>query len=109
MNAVNACRLTDPKGKTDFWFILQDLSVRTKGSAGSQSGANGTILRLLGAFRYDMQLYRSGYGGLFAIRCSGIVLAVFRGIVRDPWNLLRLRWAQDWYSVMGNKEEMGKW
>jgi hypothetical protein len=31
MNAVNACRLTDPKGKTGFWFILQDLSVRTEG------------------------------------------------------------------------------
>jgi hypothetical protein len=31
-NAVNACRLQDPQGKTGFWFVLQDLSVRTEGS-----------------------------------------------------------------------------
>lgn len=32
MNAVNACRLNDPEGKTGFWFVLQDLSVRTEGT-----------------------------------------------------------------------------
>jgi hypothetical protein len=32
MNAVNACRLQDPEGKTGFWFVLQDLSVRTEGA-----------------------------------------------------------------------------
>jgi hypothetical protein len=32
MNAVNACRLTDPDGKLGFWFVLQDLSVRTEGN-----------------------------------------------------------------------------
>lgn len=32
MNAVNACRLNDPDGKTGFWFVLQDLSVRTEGT-----------------------------------------------------------------------------
>lgn len=32
MNAVNACRLNDPAGKTGFWFVLQDLSVRTEGT-----------------------------------------------------------------------------
>ncbi len=32
MNAVNACRLNDPEGKPGFWFILQDLSVRTEGT-----------------------------------------------------------------------------
>jgi hypothetical protein len=31
-NAVNACRLQDPDGKTGFWFVLQDLSVRTEGT-----------------------------------------------------------------------------
>ena len=29
---VNAFRLTDPDGKVGFWFVLQDLSVRTEGS-----------------------------------------------------------------------------
>ncbi|KAL5121938.1 hypothetical protein ACEQ8H_000154 [Pleosporales sp. CAS-2024a] len=32
MNAVNACRLNDPDGKLGFWFVLQDLSVRTEGN-----------------------------------------------------------------------------
>jgi hypothetical protein len=32
MNAVNACRLNDTTGKMGFWFVLQDLSVRTEGS-----------------------------------------------------------------------------
>jgi hypothetical protein len=32
MNAVNACRLNDTEGKTGFWFVLQDLSVRTEGT-----------------------------------------------------------------------------
>jgi hypothetical protein len=32
MNAVNACRLMDPDGKLGFWFVLQDLSVRTEGN-----------------------------------------------------------------------------
>ena len=32
MNAVNACRLNDPEGKLGFWFVLQDLSVRTEGN-----------------------------------------------------------------------------
>lgn len=29
---VNAFRLTDTEGKVGFWFVLQDLSVRTEGS-----------------------------------------------------------------------------
>ncbi|KAL9076047.1 MAG: hypothetical protein Q9157_003797 [Trypethelium eluteriae] len=29
---VNAFRLTDPEGKVGFWFVLQDLSVRTEGT-----------------------------------------------------------------------------
>jgi hypothetical protein len=29
--SVNAFKLVDPEGKTGFWFILQDLSVRTEG------------------------------------------------------------------------------
>lgn len=32
MNAVNACRLNDLDGKAGFWFVLQDLSVRTEGT-----------------------------------------------------------------------------
>ena len=32
MNAVNACRLKDTKDKLGFWFVLQDLSVRTEGT-----------------------------------------------------------------------------
>jgi hypothetical protein len=32
MNAVNACRLQDTEKKVGFWFVLQDLSVRTEGS-----------------------------------------------------------------------------
>jgi hypothetical protein len=32
MNAVNACRLHDPSKKVGFWFVLQDLSVRTEGN-----------------------------------------------------------------------------
>lgn len=32
MNAVNACRLNDLDGKVGFWFVLQDLSVRTEGT-----------------------------------------------------------------------------
>jgi len=32
MNAVNACRLNDLEGKAGFWFVLQDLSVRTEGT-----------------------------------------------------------------------------
>jgi len=32
MNAVNACRLDDPDGNAGFWFVLQDLSVRTEGT-----------------------------------------------------------------------------
>ena len=32
MNAVNACRLNDLDGKPGFWFVLQDLSVRTEGT-----------------------------------------------------------------------------
>ncbi|CBX90267.1 predicted protein [Plenodomus lingam JN3] len=32
MNAVNACRLNDPDGNPGFWFVLQDLSVRTEGT-----------------------------------------------------------------------------
>ena len=32
MNAVNACRLHDPSKKLGFWFVLQDLSVRTEGN-----------------------------------------------------------------------------
>ena len=28
---VNASRLNDPNGKTGYWFVLQDLSVRTEG------------------------------------------------------------------------------
>ncbi|KAF2854595.1 hypothetical protein T440DRAFT_541992 [Plenodomus tracheiphilus IPT5] len=32
MNAVNACRLNDPDGNAGFWFVLQDLSVRTEGT-----------------------------------------------------------------------------
>ncbi|KAF2034648.1 hypothetical protein EK21DRAFT_55727, partial [Setomelanomma holmii] len=32
MNAVNACQLNDLDGKKSFWFILQDLSVRTEGT-----------------------------------------------------------------------------
>jgi hypothetical protein len=32
MNTVNAFRLNDPDGKTGFWFVLQDLSVRTEGT-----------------------------------------------------------------------------
>jgi hypothetical protein len=30
--SVNAFRLTDPDGKGGFWFVLQDLSVRTEGN-----------------------------------------------------------------------------
>ena len=29
---VNAFRLTDTEGKVGFWFVLQDLSVRTEGN-----------------------------------------------------------------------------
>lgn len=29
--SVNAFRLNDTNGKTGFWFVLQDLSVRTEG------------------------------------------------------------------------------
>jgi hypothetical protein len=52
MTAVNACRLTDTKGKTGFWFVLQDLSVRTEGTfrlkfsmcdVGSGSGNNAHV------------------------------------------------------------------
>jgi hypothetical protein len=32
MNSVNACRLNDLDGKPGFWFVLQDLSVRTEGT-----------------------------------------------------------------------------
>lgn len=32
MNAVNACRLNDLDNKPGFWFVLQDLSVRTEGT-----------------------------------------------------------------------------
>jgi hypothetical protein len=32
MNAVNACRLKDTNDKLGFWFVLQDLSVRTEGT-----------------------------------------------------------------------------
>ncbi|KAF1830010.1 hypothetical protein BDW02DRAFT_573443 [Decorospora gaudefroyi] len=32
MNAVNASRLNDLEGKPGFWFVLQDLSVRTEGT-----------------------------------------------------------------------------
>lgn len=30
--AVNAFKLTDTEGKLGFWFVLQDLSVRTEGT-----------------------------------------------------------------------------
>jgi hypothetical protein len=30
--AVNAFKLNDTEGKPGFWFVLQDLSVRTEGS-----------------------------------------------------------------------------
>jgi hypothetical protein len=52
MTAVNACRLNDLDGKPGFWFVLQDLSVRTEGTfrlklslfdIGSNDGTNGTI------------------------------------------------------------------
>jgi hypothetical protein len=52
MNAVNACRLNDLEGKPGFWFVLQDLSVRTEGTftlklslfdIGAGDGTNGTI------------------------------------------------------------------
>ena len=52
MNAVNACRLQDLDQKPGFWFVLQDLSVRTEGTfrlklslfdIGSNDGTNGTI------------------------------------------------------------------
>ncbi|KAH7072939.1 velvet factor [Paraphoma chrysanthemicola] len=32
MNAVNACQLNDLNGEKGYWFILQDLSVRTEGT-----------------------------------------------------------------------------
>ncbi|KAL1793205.1 hypothetical protein ACET3X_008187 [Alternaria dauci] len=52
MNAVNACRLNDLSGKPGFWFVLQDLSVRTEGTfrlklslfdIGAGDGTNGTV------------------------------------------------------------------
>jgi hypothetical protein len=52
MNAVNACRLNDTTGKMGFWFVLQDLSVRTEGNfrlklsmcdVGTGSGNNAHI------------------------------------------------------------------
>jgi hypothetical protein len=49
MNAVNACQLNDLSGEKGFWFILQDLSVRTEGtfrlklSVVDISTSNGTI------------------------------------------------------------------
>ncbi|KAI5378000.1 hypothetical protein J4E82_003382 [Alternaria postmessia] len=52
MNAVNACRLNDLAGKPGFWFVLQDLSVRTEGTfrlklslfdIGAGDGTNGTV------------------------------------------------------------------
>lgn len=30
--SVNAFKLNDPEGKPGFWFVLQDLSVRTEGT-----------------------------------------------------------------------------
>lgn len=52
MNAVNACRLNDINNKPGFWFVLQDLSVRTEGTfrlklllfdIGRGDGTNGTV------------------------------------------------------------------
>ncbi|EMD85134.1 hypothetical protein COCHEDRAFT_33742 [Bipolaris maydis C5] len=52
MNAVNACRLNDTKNKPGFWFVLQDLSVRTEGTfrlklflfdIGAGDGTNATV------------------------------------------------------------------
>ncbi|KAF1942675.1 hypothetical protein EJ02DRAFT_159428 [Clathrospora elynae] len=52
MNSVNATRLHDPDGKTGFWFVLQDLSVRTEGKfrlklsmfdIGMGHGTNATV------------------------------------------------------------------
>ncbi|RMZ74183.1 nucleoside diphosphatase Gda1 [Pyrenophora seminiperda CCB06] len=52
MNAVNACRLNDLDGKAGFWFVLQDLSVRTEGTfrlklslfdIGQGNGTSGTV------------------------------------------------------------------
>jgi hypothetical protein len=52
MNAVNACRLNDLENKTGFWFVLQDLSVRTEGTfrlklslfdIGSSDGSNAVV------------------------------------------------------------------
>jgi hypothetical protein len=52
MNAVNACRLNDLDGKPGFWFVLQDLSVRTEGAfrlkfsmcdIGMGQGTNGVV------------------------------------------------------------------
>ena len=52
MNAVNACRLNDINNKPGFWFVLQDLSVRTEGTfrlklflfdIGAGDGTNATV------------------------------------------------------------------
>ncbi|KAF2832201.1 hypothetical protein CC86DRAFT_442551 [Ophiobolus disseminans] len=52
MNAVNACRLNNLEGAPGFWFVLQDLSVRTEGTfrlkfsmcnIGTGQGNNGVI------------------------------------------------------------------
>jgi hypothetical protein len=54
MNAVNACRLNNLDGKPGFWFVLQDLSVRTEGTfrlklylfdIGAGNGTNGVVDR----------------------------------------------------------------
>ncbi|KAG9389426.1 Velvet domain containing protein, partial [Pyrenophora tritici-repentis] len=42
MNAVNACRLNDLDGKAGFWFVLQDLGVRT-GAPFDSSSASSTL------------------------------------------------------------------
>jgi hypothetical protein len=54
MNAVNASRLNDLDGKPGFWFVLQDLSVRTEGTfrlklnlfdIGAGNGTNAVVER----------------------------------------------------------------
>jgi hypothetical protein len=54
MTAVSACRLNNLDGKAGFWFVLQDLSVRTEGTfrlklslfdIGAGNGTNGLVER----------------------------------------------------------------